>query len=591
MYKTTFFAITLIFLFPPCYAWAGIDLPWSTTYECGDWNQYSDPLDCDGLTKAGAWTDSEGHSEQITSDANNPTGNGGKGQRHWLGDGTNNNSGGIRLQFNTAQTNFWMRWYVRWESGFGSFSQYKMLYIYPPSGTGAVFQPGYSGLGGIRLYSTKDSYTCTDCAYGATFYTNPSGLSDGTWQLFEMHINVATGVFQTWVNGTLVIDRSDVNYGSISSIDHITIGSNSKDISNGKSMYVDYDDIAVSNTGYIGPLAAGGEGQDITASSVSSSTPVQGEEAASNVTLPPGASDNLGTGTSGDILFSESFEDTNFTARGWYDNTNLQLTTAEHIPGSTQSLEFHFNQGATTPTSGGVMRKKFTETDQIHISYYVKYSLNWEGSNQSYHPHEFYILTNLASDWSSLASTNLTTYIEQNEGKPIIAIQDSLNIDPSNINVDLTPLTEKRAVAGCNGDSDDYGNGSCYLSGDTYLNGKQWKAGNIYFQDNTGPYYKNDWHLIEVFIKLNSITNEKANADGIIQYWYDGQLVIDHPDAIIRTGQHPNMQFNQFIIGPYIGSGSPVDQTFWIDGLNVSTGTPTQSTSLAPPSGFQQTSN
>jgi len=31
------------------------------------------------------------------------------------------------------------------------------------------------------------------------------------------------------------------------------------------------------------------------------------------------------------------------------------------------------------------------------------------------------------------------------------------------------------------------------------------------------------------------------------------------------------MRFNQFIIAPYIGDGSPVDQTMWVDNLTVAT--------------------
>jgi hypothetical protein len=31
------------------------------------------------------------------------------------------------------------------------------------------------------------------------------------------------------------------------------------------------------------------------------------------------------------------------------------------------------------------------------------------------------------------------------------------------------------------------------------------------------------------------------------------------------------MRFNQFVVGPYIGDGSPVAQTFWIDDLLVAT--------------------
>jgi len=147
----------------------------------------------------------------------------------------------------------------------------------------------------------------------------------------------------------------------------------------------------------------------------------------------------------GTILFQEYFDDADFASRGWYDNTNLQLSTTEHITGSTSSVEFHFHQGATTPTSGGAIRRKFPETDEIYASYHVKYSSNWEGSNRSYHPHEFLILTNLDGDWIGPAYTHMTAYIEQNEGEPLLAIQDGQNIDESNIQRDTRqhPLLDR----------------------------------------------------------------------------------------------------------------------------------------------------
>ncbi|MDY6878092.1 MAG: hypothetical protein SWK90_18060 [Chloroflexota bacterium] len=282
----------------------------------------------------------------------------------------------------------------------------------------------------------------------------------------------------------------------------------------------------------------------------------------------------------GAILFQEYFDDTDFTSRGWYDNTNLQLSTTEHIPGSASSVEFHFNQGGTTPTSGSAIRIKFPETAEIYVSYHVKYSSNWEGSNRGYHPHEFLILTNLDSDWIGPAYTHMTAYIEQNEGEPLLAIQDGQNIDESNIGVDLTHITEIRAVAGCNGDSDGYGEGSCYLAGSAHRNGKGWRAGDVYFADTPGPYYKNDWHFVEAYFKLNSISGGTGIADGIMRYWYDGQLIIDHDDVVLRTGQHSGMKFDQFMIAPWIGDGSPVDQTFWVDDLTVATSRPTAESDL-----------
>lgn len=282
-------------------------------------------------------------------------------------------------------------------------------------------------------------------------------------------------------------------------------------------------------------------------------------------------------------LFQENFEDSNFSSRGWYDSTSPKLSTVEHIANSTKSLEVRFGAGATTPDNLGTsMRKKFTETDSVYLSYYVKYSSNWQGSNVGYHPHEFYFLTNKDGDWSGLSYTHLTTYVEQNEGKPQVGIQDGMNIDLANIGKDLTATTERRGVAGCNGDSDGYGNGECYPNGGAYWNGKWWRSPSVMFSDAAGPTYKSDWHLVEVYIKMNSIVNGKAAKDGIIQYSYDGKSVIDARNVVIRTGQYADMKFNQLLIGPYIGVGSPVTQSFWIDNLTIATAPPTVSTIAAP---------
>jgi len=267
-------------------------------------------------------------------------------------------------------------------------------------------------------------------------------------------------------------------------------------------------------------------------------------------------------------LFFERFEDANFSARGWYDGS-VVVSSAEHVPGSTSSAEFRFLPGATTPTSGGAMRHKFAASDIVYLSYWVKYSANWQGSNKPYHPHEFHFLTNLDSDWVGPAFTHLTTYIEQNEGVPLLAIQDGVNIDQAQIGVDLTQVTENRGVAGCNGDSDGHGAGDCYLSGSLYRNGKDWRAPMIYFQDAPGSYYKNDWHFIEAVFKLNRIAQGKGVADGQVKYWFDGVAILDFEDAMLRTGANPTMQFVQFLVAPYIGDGSPVDQTMWVDDLTV----------------------
>ena len=62
--------------------------------------------------------------------------------------------------------------------------------------------------------------------------------------------------------------------------------------------------------------------------------------------------------------------------------------------------------------------------------------------------------------------------------------------------------------------------------------------------------------------------------DGVVQYWFDGQPVLDLHNVLLRTGANATMQFNQLVIAPYIGDGSPVTQSIWYDNVTVATGRP-----------------
>jgi len=288
----------------------------------------------------------------------------------------------------------------------------------------------------------------------------------------------------------------------------------------------------------------------------------------------------------GATFFQENFDDTNFSARGWYDGPTGAVDTTEHIPGSTASLKCHFLQGGThcNPADGDyTLRHKFTASNSVYISYWVLHSANWVGSGETYHPHEFYILTNLNGDYDGLAFDYLTAYVEENQGYPQLNIQDGENIDLTKIGVDLTNVTENRAIGGCNGTQPGLGQDyvDCYAAGSVYWNGIDWKGPTAYFFD---PAQKVLWHKVEAYFQLNTISNGKGQPDGIVRFWYDGQLVIDHSNVIIRTAQRPTMQFDQIVLSPYIGDGSPADQTFWIDNLTVASSNPgTVSTSVPSP--------
>jgi hypothetical protein len=277
----------------------------------------------------------------------------------------------------------------------------------------------------------------------------------------------------------------------------------------------------------------------------------------------------------GSILFQENFEDAALNSRGWYDNTSVQLSTTEHITGSSSSAQYHFLAGATTPTSGGSQRHKFTPSNSLYVSFYVKYSANWVGSGVAYHPHEFYILSTMDGDYDGPSQNYLDVYVEhnyQNGGKPRLAFQDnkSVNYSYGQVPNNLIATTEDRSTGGCNGVVESNIFSECFNFGTYWYNDKQ-LTGPVVFQPSPGPGYKGDWNFVEAYFQLNTIANGIGQADGVAQYWFNGTLIIDRHDILFRTGAHPTLQFSQFIIAPYIGDGSPVDQSMFVDNLRAAT--------------------
>jgi len=280
----------------------------------------------------------------------------------------------------------------------------------------------------------------------------------------------------------------------------------------------------------------------------------------------------------GTVLFQETFEDTAFASRGWYDNTGMATTTAQHNAGSTRALEAHFLTGAMTPTWGGAARHLFPATPTVYVSYWVKYSDNWVGSGQPYHPHEFMIMSDLDDDYNGPSYSWLVAYIEhnyQNGGIPRLSLQDSKAINTSYgaPPINLIGITENRSTGGCNGVVETNVVTTCYNTPPWY-NGKELHASRVWFQPTPGPGYKGSWNHVEAYFAINSIVGGIGQADGVAQYWFNGTLVLDRHDILFRTGARPNINFHQFLIAPYIGDGSPADQYMWVDDLTVATSKP-----------------
>ena len=318
----------------------------------------------------------------------------------------------------------------------------------------------------------------------------------------------------------------------------------------------------VSGAGLASGVGAGGA--TITATS-------EGKSGSSAITVTAAS----GGGT---VLIQERFEDIAFASRGWYDNTGMAITDTEHIAGSTHALEVHFKVGATNPTWGGSARHLFQATPTLYISYWVKYSDNWVGSGQPYHPHEFLVMSDLDGDYDGPSISWLVAYLEhnyQNGGIPRLALQDSKAINTSfgTPPTNLIGITENRSTSGCNGVVETNVVTSCF-SFPPWYNAKELSASRVWFQPTPGPAYKGNWNHVEAYFAINSIVGGIGRADGVAQYWFNGTLVIDRHDILFRTGARPSINFHQFLIAPYIGDGSPVDQYMWVDDLTVATGKP-----------------
>ena len=146
------------------------------------------------------------------------------------------------------------------------------------------------------------------------------------------------------------------------------------------------DNVAV--TGYnvyrggtkVGSVAATSYCDTGLAPSTTYSYTVAAYDAAGNLSGQSSPASATTTASSSTLLFEEDFNDANFTSRGWYDGTNVVVTTAQHIPGSHGRCPVSLPEGRDHADLRRGHEELFTPTSTIYVSYYVKYSTNWVGS-------------------------------------------------------------------------------------------------------------------------------------------------------------------------------------------------------------------
>lgn len=250
-------------------------LVWQTTFPdstCPYWNQtmgLGDDVVCargDGLAGHGAWT-TPGHpmGDEITAAANNPSGGGGKGFRHWRCDGMNCNGGGIQIELPTGLTDMWLRFYMRYETGFnwspaGSPGYTKDIYML--GNTASDYTLGFHGGNSWGLYTIGIAGTPFTGTYflGSPGWQGINGglTGDGRFHCYEAHHRLAVrgndGVVEIWVDGARTFSTTTANLTTSGVWRWLMVGENQNNVSNGVERYTDYDDFAVSTAGPIGCL-------------------------------------------------------------------------------------------------------------------------------------------------------------------------------------------------------------------------------------------------------------------------------------------------------------------------------------------------
>ena len=238
-------------------------------------------------------------------------------------------------------------------------------------------------------------------------------------------------------------------------------------------------------------------------------------------------------------LFSESFDDANLQARGWYDLTGAR--TIGDAKAGKGCIEYEWVDGKTNAQGSSPMRRLFEPTDRVYLRYYLKLSKGWGWSRHSYHPHLSHFMTTENGRWDGPAASHLTTYTEPVGGRLRLALQDIQNKDAKH------GLTQGPLKGG--------------------YNAQVYDSKEVLFDDD-------EWHLVEAYFQLNTldVAGDKPNRDGIVRAWFDGKLVVEATDVVLRSTDFPNMKFNQFLLMPYFGPGLlPHPQKLWIDELAVGT--------------------
>lgn len=226
----------------------------------------------DGIGFYGSWATNDGSLSIVTTAANYSGGGGGRGFRMYGGDaGVNDVSSSLRIVFGTPASEIWLRYYIRYESGleYTPSAGHKQIYI----NYGMAYGHAYMGLleGSIAAHGNWEAGNRISSRTFAQ-WMGGSAVGDGQFHCIEWHLKMnatggtANGILQCWENGTLILDETDMLWAPSGqdnkTWDEMLVGENMAQLVSGADHFIDFDDIVVSDSGYIGPLSGGGGALD-----------------------------------------------------------------------------------------------------------------------------------------------------------------------------------------------------------------------------------------------------------------------------------------------------------------------------------------
>jgi hypothetical protein len=209
----------------------------------------------------GGW-DTENHfCDQIIAAANYSGGAGGRGHRHFRGDGSNNNGGGLKIAWGSSLSNLSACSRIRYPTAFRWVTDRNPLYIkdWNLSLVSPYLIVGYQGgAWGFHVSVGSSNYPANQRRSKGDWVALMGGATgDNQFHEFAWYADVATTTLKMWIDDTLVVHYRDVNFRGLTAFAPNMFTSNQReaDIDNdgegvgdeagSTDSWTDYDDIVV----------------------------------------------------------------------------------------------------------------------------------------------------------------------------------------------------------------------------------------------------------------------------------------------------------------------------------------------------------